>query len=104
PSDDWRMGVTLLGLGRALSGLSRYADAESVLLEAYRVIDIAPKVHPKDLQSCTEALDSLYQAWDAAEPGKGHDVKRRQWLQKKRDSAPLPATTQAPAATEPGGR
>jgi hypothetical protein len=36
----------------------------------------------KDTLVCVQGLIDLYTAWNAAEPGKGHDAKAAQWKAK----------------------
>ncbi|MFN0151697.1 MAG: protein kinase domain-containing protein [bacterium] len=65
--------------GRALAGLRRFAEAEAELLEAARVFEIAPGVPEQRRLRCIESLAALYDAWDAAEPGRGHAAQAAKW-------------------------
>ena len=64
-----------LELGRVLLSLGKFSEAEAVLLDAQRELLSTDSVHVGPL-----ALTALYTAWDRAEPGKGYDVKAREWL------------------------
>jgi serine/threonine protein kinase len=75
PRDEWALAHARLELGRDLLSLGKFAEAEAVLLEAHRELLSTDSVHVGPL-----ALTALYTAWDRAEPGKGYDVKARDWL------------------------
>ena len=40
------------------------------------------EVAARQTKPCLEALVKLYESWDAAEPGKGHDAKAAEWRAK----------------------
>jgi hypothetical protein len=44
-------------------------------------------------------LGDLCEAWDAADPGKGHDIRAREWRQRLADMGAAPA--QPPAQPAP---
>jgi serine/threonine protein kinase len=75
PHDEWALAHARLELGRDLLSLGRFSEAEAVLLDAHRELLSTDSVHVGPL-----ALTALYTAWDRAEPGKGYDVKVREWL------------------------
>ncbi len=93
--DHPQVGISRLGLGRVLAGLDRPMEAETTLLEAERVLATARAVPPGLHNECVIDLVNLYLACDRSQPGKGYDVKARQW--QERLPAPHPATTQASA-------
>jgi tetratricopeptide (TPR) repeat protein len=80
-----------LGLGRTLSDLNGFTDAEAELNEAERVISSAQGVPAGRQKECLEALVKLYSSWDKADPAKGHDAKAAEWK----------AKLEAAAATSP---
>jgi hypothetical protein len=49
-------------------------------------------VPPSRRAKCVEELVAMYLAWDKSEPGKGYDLRVRQW----RDKLPASAPTTAP--------
>ena len=66
-------------LGRALSGLKRYPDAEVELLDAERLLSVGKG---RDYRKCLESVVEMYRAWDRAEPGKGHAAQATTWAAK----------------------
>jgi serine/threonine protein kinase/tetratricopeptide (TPR) repeat protein len=95
----WRRGNVNMGLGHSLTGLGRYAEAEAALLEAEVILATASQVPTGRHAQSLRALAELYTAWDKAEPGKGYDVKARQWQERR--SSSRPATTQIHNTTGP---
>jgi len=80
--DHWLCGATRANLARVLSGLNRFADAEAEMLAAEGILSTA-KDAPQDRHArCTEWLVKLYEDWDKAEPGKGHESKAAEWKAK----------------------
>jgi tetratricopeptide (TPR) repeat protein len=90
--ESWLVANTRLALGRTLAGLNRFAEAETALVEAERVLATAPGVSAGRHDKCVEALAALYEAWDKSEPGKGHAAKAEAW--KTRLSASRPDKAQ----------
>jgi len=70
-----------LALGRALTGLARYPEAEPELLDAEKgLAESKAVVHPQSL----EALAAMYEKWDRTDPGKGHAAQATAWKAKAR--------------------
>lgn len=67
----WPSGNARMGMGRALAALARYAEAESALLAAHRVLSTAQGVPARHVARCAEELARLYEAWARASPGRG---------------------------------
>ena len=68
-----------LALGRALTGLARYPEAEPELLGAEQALaDSKGPVHPQII----EALAAMYQRWEGTDPGKGHAAQAAAWKAK----------------------
>jgi hypothetical protein len=64
--------------------LGRFQEAEQELVEAERVMRIA--LFPQHyLVDVINRLVALYEAWDAAEPGKGYVEKAAEWRAKLND-------------------
>jgi eukaryotic-like serine/threonine-protein kinase len=77
-----RTASARLGLGRTLTDLNHFAEAEPELIESERVLASAQGVPTKRHQECVEALVTLYDSWEKAEPDKGHEAKAAEWKQK----------------------
>jgi non-specific serine/threonine protein kinase/serine/threonine-protein kinase len=69
------MGAAREALGRSLTGLGRYAEAEPELLEAERLF----AAHTVQHKESAEALVTLYRGWDKSEPGRGHAAQAARW-------------------------
>ncbi|MGZ6078792.1 MAG: tetratricopeptide repeat protein, partial [Myxococcaceae bacterium] len=68
-----------LALGRALTGLARYTEAEPELLGAEQALaDSKGPVHTQSI----EALAAMYQRWEGTDPGKGHAAQAAAWKAK----------------------
>ena len=68
---------TKRGLGVALTELGRFAEAEPLLIAAEA--GIRPLKNPKQAATCDSALATLYEKWEAVEPGKGHAAAAAEW-------------------------
>ncbi len=77
--DYWLTANARMGLGRTLTGLRRFGEGEGELLAAERVLASAQGVPAGRHQQCVEALVALYEAWEKAEPGRGHAVAAATW-------------------------
>jgi eukaryotic-like serine/threonine-protein kinase len=71
-----RMARARLALGRALAGVQRFPDAVHQLSDAERVL---AKAHGADHQRCLRELIAAEEAWEAAEPGRGHRADAEAW-------------------------
>jgi eukaryotic-like serine/threonine-protein kinase len=69
-------------LGETLTGLDRFTDAETELLAAQRTIESSPEQYQRARQPSLKALIALYESWDKADPGKGHDAQAADWKTK----------------------
>ena len=61
--DDWSVATTKALLGASLVAQRRYTDAEAVLLEARRDLDMQPQPPARDVKATMTALVRLYDAW-----------------------------------------
>jgi serine/threonine protein kinase/tetratricopeptide (TPR) repeat protein len=75
PRDAWAIAMARLELARELVALGRFPEAEQQLHDATRIFG------PTNFYA-NVAMIALYTAWNQAEPGKGHDAKANDWLQK----------------------
>ena len=85
--NDWLIANTQSNLGGCLTKLSKFGEAETLLTESAESLQKNGNA-PEDRK--TEAIQrviDLYEAWNTAEPGKGHDAKAAEWRAK------LPQTT-----------
>ena len=78
--DDFRTGVFPDPHGKTLGRLERYA--ETALLEAHGILESARGAKHERTIKVIKSLANLYDAWDAAEPGKGYDAKAAEWRAK----------------------
>ncbi|MCG3134131.1 MAG: Serine/threonine-protein kinase PknD [Planctomycetes bacterium] len=73
-------------LGEALMGQKRWAEAEPFVVSGYEGLaareNAIPGAAAHWLPAARERVLRFYAAWDAAEPGKGHDVKLAEWKAK----------------------
>jgi serine/threonine protein kinase/tetratricopeptide (TPR) repeat protein len=63
PGDDPRLALTRAVLGEALTTLTRYAEAEPLLLEAHRVYNSQSGRIMRDARDTVARLVALYDAW-----------------------------------------
>ena len=63
PEDDWSVGATKSLLGAALAALTRYPEAERVLLDARHDLEASPRSTSHDLTTAITRLADMYQAW-----------------------------------------
>ena len=66
-SEDWRIAATRSLLGDALTSLRRYEEAETLLLEARRVLKPVPGGQGREAEATATRLTRLYDLW----PGRG---------------------------------
>ena len=93
----WRTGIARQGLGRSFTALGRFAAAEPELVAAEKILSTAQGVPAGRHARSVEALVALYEAWDKAAPGGGHDRAAAEWrarLDGQKTGAP-PATPAA---------
>ena len=97
PPDHWSIGNAYIGLGGCLAEQNRFAEAEPVMLKADAILRAARGAPPDRLPGNMGNLIELYDLWDRADPGHGHDKQAAEWRAKL---AKWRASTQ-PAATRP---
>ncbi len=84
--------IARIGLGDALAHLDRFAEAEAVLIDADARLPAIQHDRNAVVQASSSIpllrwramslLADLYDRWDAAEPGQGHDQQAAQWRAK----------------------
>jgi len=93
--DDPQVGNLHLGLGINLLKLNRFAEAETELLDAERILGGGKVVPPGRYNQVIEALVALYTKWDESDAGKGYDARAQEWKSKLAKDAGAPATTRS---------
>ncbi|MGH9160423.1 MAG: tetratricopeptide repeat protein [Vicinamibacteraceae bacterium] len=62
PEDDWRIAMAKSFLGESLTALGRYQEAETLLIDAHRILKDT-RTRQDDVQANIKRLVALYQAW-----------------------------------------
>ena len=70
--DDWSLGATKSLLGASLTALSRYDEAEAVLLDARRDLQSLPAVRGAEMKDTITRLVALYVAWGKTENARAY--------------------------------
>ncbi len=65
--------------GGALTGLGRFAEAEPLLVGSFGAIKVRSDLSPAEKRRVLDRVVRLYDAWDAAEPGKDYAEKAAGW-------------------------
>ncbi len=73
------LGNARAALGRALTGLKRYSEAEAEFLGAEGLLSAGKG---RDYKQCLESVVEMYRAWDRSEPDKGHAAQAETWKAK----------------------
>jgi tetratricopeptide (TPR) repeat protein len=77
-----RLGRFLTALGRARCALAEFDAAEANLSEAHLILSEARGATDRDRMDVLSGLVQLYDAWHAAEPREGYDLKLAEWRAK----------------------
>lgn len=88
PPESWRTAVTRCDLGRALTKLGQFSEAERFLLDAHAGLSRTAGDHPRQEQEVMNALVEMYEAWDDVEPGHGRARQAAEWRAKSPASRP----------------
>jgi len=78
PSGGWRTARAEASCGRCLSGMGRFAQAEPLLLAACNAYGRF-QAPGDNAANARRWIIELYEAWDAAEPGKGIAARAEAW-------------------------
>jgi len=81
----WFLGNFLGKQGLALTSLGRHAEAEKALLEGHGILVAQLGDEHEQTLRVVGYIVTLYDAWHAAEPGKGYDAKAAEWRAKLED-------------------
>ncbi len=85
---DFQGTAFILGwYGSSLGALGRYAEGEPMLLEARGIISRTLGEKHEIAKRMARDLQQLYEGWNKAEPGKGHDSQAAEWKAKQEQSA-----------------
>ncbi len=82
PAGHLRILYPQIGKAGTLAMIGRFADAERLLLDAAEQCDRSDACHRTHWRSVVEESIRLYDAWHAAAPEKGFDVKSAEWREK----------------------
>jgi len=89
-----QVGRWLLVLGRARIATGAFDAAAKNLNEAHAFLVAAtPDEVTRDRTDVLNAQISLYDAWHAAEPDRGYDIKASEWRSKRDSRSALPRST-----------
>mgnify|MGYP001797180799 CR=1 FL=1 len=83
PDDFPGTAFILRWYGSCLREMGRFADAESMLLESREIIVRTMGESHRIANQMAEGLAMLYDAWHAAEPDVGYDVRAAEWKSRK---------------------
>ena len=91
-SGDPRLGRFLIDLGHARVSAAQFDSAEKSLLEAQQILGAAGVGAQWDPEDGLKELVSLYEAWNQADPEKGHDADAAKWRTALEQSHPTSTT------------
>lgn len=74
-------------MGELRTAQRRWADAEALLLPAAEVAEAKLPPRSEARVAVVKALEGLYRAWDAGEPGRGYEVKAATWKARREEVA-----------------
>ncbi len=77
--DNLVLSIILLGHGDCQRKLGKFTGAELSLLEAHQIVAAQRGIDDSNTRRVAQALVRLYDAWNEAEPGKGHDRSANDW-------------------------
>jgi hypothetical protein len=93
-----RRHATISLMGESLRDLGRFADAEPLLLKAWAHLNALAKP-PALKRDHAVRLVKLYEAWDKAEPGRGHQANAARWKESLDALSAAIPPAEAPDAT-----
>ncbi len=80
--------IARLDWGQCLSELGRFADAEAELIAAERDLS-RDQGTAKEREECVQAIVTLYQSWEATEPGVSHSAELADWQARLESLSPV---------------
>ena len=84
-------------VGTLLRKRGKFAEAEEMLVPAAAVADEKLPPDHRVGKYLTKSITELYDAWDEAEPGQGHDAKAAEWRARLRPPAATKSEGDIPA-------
>jgi tetratricopeptide (TPR) repeat protein len=93
PADHVEVLQGMLRLGKVLAKLGRYSDAEPLLVDGAERVLKRSYAPPKLKRIASDALQTLYEGWHAAEPAGGFDQKAAVWRARFAPPSPEPTKT-----------
>ena len=75
PDDHARLAHTRSVLGECLTALSRYDEAEPLVLESYERLKTVQGEAGAGTRKALSRIVKLYESWDASEPNQGYAEK-----------------------------
>ncbi|MFT5423435.1 MAG: serine/threonine protein kinase/tetratricopeptide (TPR) repeat protein [Phycisphaerales bacterium] len=100
PEGQWNIGTLLAYHARTLAKMGRFAQSESESLESHTILLATLGAEHIRTTQAVDQIVALYSAWDAAEPGTGHDDQAEQWGARLESPGTEPATE---GTASPGG-
>ncbi len=82
PAGHWSIGQFLTQYGRTLHALKRWPDARAALVEGHTILDSTRGHADAITLRAVQSLAELFEDWDQASPGGGHDIEARQWQER----------------------
>ena len=89
PENHWLIAYAQSVRGECLAALGRYDEAEPLIVESYERVALAQGEKGFESVRVLRRIVRLYEAWDAAAPGEGHDAQAAAWrdrLQEQKNS------------------
>ncbi len=83
--DAWRTAVVRTGVGNMLRLKGRFAEAAPLLHSAWEVLSLHPAGQGPYRLQLAKSLQSLYEAWETAEPDHGYAARAEEWRVKLTD-------------------
>ena len=83
-----QQGIILIHHARILMEMKNYKEAQEAALKAYNLLQELDDTHVKPPVESMQTLVEIYNNWNDAEPGAGHDDNEAMWiamLEKTRD-------------------
>jgi tetratricopeptide (TPR) repeat protein/predicted Ser/Thr protein kinase len=81
-ADDWQLASARQLEGRCLTKLGRYAEAETLLVQACETLEKSPLALPSAATQARTGILALYSGWDAAESGREIGARAARWQTK----------------------
>jgi WD40 repeat protein len=80
--DDWLIANARSNLGESLAKQAKFIEAEPLVTESANALQANEQTPESRKNEAIQRVVDLYEAWHAAEPGKGYDAKSGEWRAK----------------------